>query len=649
LRFSDAFLRQVRDRVSIADYAGRRLSWHKQKSRPSAGDYWACCPFHQEKSPSFHVLDQKGIFNCFGCGEKGDVFTLAMKLEGLSFPEAVSQMAERAGMEMPKDDYEDRGDNDRRKRLFQITARTARLFADALRSSGGADARKYLQGRGLGPDEWERFGIGLAPDEWTWALDKLKAEGFTQEEIVAAGVAREGDEGKRAIDTFRGRVTFEITDPAGKIIGFGGRALSKDAKAKYINSPETALYSKSRVLYRMKHARELLARTKADGLVVGEGYLDIIAFERAGIAAVAPCGTALTEDQLQLLWRSGGEPVICLDGDSAGQRAAERALELALPHLSPAHTLRFAHAPAGQDPDDIFRSGGADALRDLIARATPAVDTLFEREKNKRELTTPEARAAFQAGLKEAIGKIADRDTQRLYFSELMSRANAHLRAQRPPFEPRPQGQPGQGGGRFQRGAPFIPGATEQLKAIAANVRPRPAAESFLRAAIDQPEVLTRYSDWVERLEIADPDLEAIREALLELAENAAHAENDALSIDRAALSLHLTRSGQERAAARIERWKHEEKPPGRKGEPNTGPGASPSEWLAVVTREVVLPAIREELSELQAAAAEGDDDAFVRFQALSREARLIEARAREAKLEEPAATENDDADGLVA
>ena len=367
MRFSDTLLRQVRDRVSIADYAGKRLSWHKQKSRPSAGDFWACCPFHQEKSPSFHVLDQKGIFNCFGCGEKGDVFTLAMKLEGLSFPEAVEKMAEIAGVQLPREEMEDRGESDRRRRLYAITARTARLYVEALRSSGGAEARKYLQGRGFGPDEWERFAIGYAPDEWTWTLDKLKADGYTQDEIVAAGVAREGDEGKRAIDTFRGRVTFEITDTAGKVIGFGGRALSKDAKAKYINSPETALYSKSRVLYRLKQAREVLARTKAPGLVVGEGYLDVIAFERAGIAAVAPCGTALTEEQLQLLWRSGGEPVFCFDGDDAGRRAADKAIELALPHLAPGRTIRIGHAPPGQDPDDIFRAGGAEALAALIA------------------------------------------------------------------------------------------------------------------------------------------------------------------------------------------------------------------------------------------------------------------------------------------
>jgi DNA primase len=616
MRFTDTLLRQVRDRVSIADYAGKRLTWHKQKSRPSAGDYWACCPFHQEKSPSFHVLDNKGLFKCFGCGEKGDLFTLAMKLEGLSFPEAVEKFAEIAGVQLPKDDYEDRGENDRRKRLYAVTASAAKLFTAALRSSGGAEARKYLQSRGLAPEDWQRFGIGLAPDEWTWGIDKLKAEGFTLEEIVQAGVAREGDEGKRAIDTFRGRITFEITDTAGKIIGFGGRALAKDAKAKYINSPETPLYSKSRVLYRLKQARELLAKTKAEGLVVGEGYLDVIAFERAGIAAVAPCGTALTEEQLQLLWRSGGEPVLCLDGDGAGMRAAERALDLALPHLAPGRSLRIAYAPQGEDPDDIFRRAGAEGLAALIAASVPASTALFEREKARHGVATPEAQAAFQAALKEAVGKIGDRETQRAFFSDLMSRANALIRAQRPAFVP------GQGGGQFRRkGEP--PGATAELKAHAAAHRPRPAAESFLRAAVDAPAILASYSGWIERLAIADPELEAIRDALLALADEAeAHG-----AIDRAVLNLHLSRSGQERAAARISRWP-KPKPPAE--------GADfGAEWLALATREVVAPAIREELAELRQAAAEGDDTAFARFQALSREAREIEARAREAKLDD--------------
>jgi DNA primase len=620
LRFSDNLLRQVRDRVSIAGYAGKRLSWNKAKTRPSAGDYWACCPFHQEKSPSFHVLDNKGLFKCFGCGEKGDIFTLAMKLEGLSFPEAVEKIAEMAGVPLPREEMEDRSESDRRKRLYAVAGEAAKFYASALRSSGGAEARRYLQGRGLGPDEWTRFGIGLAPDEWTWTIDKLKAEGFSLEEIVAAGVAREGEDGKRAIDTFRNRITFEITDTAGKVIGFGGRALASDAKAKYINSPETPLYSKSRVLYRLKQARELLAKTKAEGLVVGEGYLDVIAFERAGIAAVAPCGTALTEEQLQLLWRSGGAPVLCFDGDAAGKRAADRTLDLALPHFGPGRTVRIAHAPEGHDPDDIFRQSGADALANLVAAASPASDALFEREKSRHGLATPEARAAFQAALKAAANRIADRDTQRAYFSDLMGRAAALLRSQRP--------APAPGGGYQRPGAP--PGVSAELKARAASVQPRPAAERFLQAAVDHPGILSRYGDWIDRLAITDPDLDAIRGALSCLAD----ASEGATAIDREALSLHLTRLGQERAAARISRWP-------RAKSPIEGVQVE-AEWLALATREVVAPAIREELAELRRAAADGDDAAFARFQALSREAREIEARARESKLDETA--EDDDA-----
>jgi DNA primase len=630
MRFSDDLLRQIRDRVSIADYAGRRLTWDKRKSRPGAGDFWACCPFHTEKSASFHVLDAKGIFNCFGCGEKGDLFSLAMKLEGLSFPEAVTQMAERAGIALPKDEFEDKTETDHRKRLLSLLSRAAELYRDALRSSGGAEARRYMQGRGLGPDVWDRFGIGLAPDEWTWTLDKLKAEGFSIAECVAAGVAREGEEGKRAIDTFRNRITFEIGDPTGRVIGFGGRALAADAKAKYINSPETALYSKSRVLYRLKQARELLAKTKAAGLVIGEGYLDVIAFERAGIAAVAPCGTALTEDQLQLLWRSGGTPVLCFDGDSAGQRAADRALDLALPHLGPNRTLRFARAPQGDDPDDIFRRGGAEALSSLVAAALPASDVLFEREKARHGLATPEARAAFQAALKDLANKIADPDTRRAYFSELMTRANAALRSEKPPF------RPGQG---FRRDAPAP--ATAELKAFVAMSRPGAAAERLLEAAIDHPAVLATFGEWVERLDLRDAELETIRSALLSLVDHRESAVDPAPgAIDREALSLHLQQSGQQRAAARVLRWT-KSTPPGDGYD--TG-----AEWLAIVTREVVLPAIREELSELRARAAGGDDAAFARFQALSREARRIEARAREAKLEDEDQEEDGPEPGLA-
>jgi DNA primase len=634
MRFSDTFLRQVRDRVSIADYAGKKLSWNARKTRAAAGDYWACCPFHQEKSASFHVLDQKGIFNCFGCGEKGDVFTLAMKLEGIGFPEAVERIAELAGMELPKDDFADRGEDARRKRLIQLAARTARLYAEALGGRDGAEARTYLRGRGFDAELCTRFGIGYAPGGYTWTIDKLKADGFTLEEMVAAGVARDGEEGKRAIDTFRDRVTFEICDPGGKVIAFGGRALKKDEKAKYINSPECALFSKGRTLYRLKQAREIASKSKAPDLVVAEGYLDVIAFERAGIGAVAPMGTALTEDQLQLVWRSGGEPTLCFDGDEAGKRAADRALDLALPHLGPDHTIRIAYAPNGEDPDDIFRRAGAEALTSLLAAASPASTALFEREKNRRPLTTPEARAAFKNALKDAANKIADADTKRLYFSDLMARADAAVRTERPPFVPY---QSAGNGGNFRRGPPPPLPASAELKANAS--RPtRPATEAFLRGAVSSPIILERFGDRLDRLVIADPDLAAIRSALVELSDRGE-------AIDRDGLSLHLTRLGQERAAARVSRWKHDEKPPGRNGRGEHGQ-EKPEEWLAVASLHIVLPVIREELAELETLVAQGDDDAFARFQALRREARLIEAHARESKLDD---VQEDDAGDLVA
>lgn len=624
MRFSDTFLRQVRDRVSLADYASRKLSFDKRKSQPARGDYWACCPFHTEKTSSFHVLDAKGIYKCFGCGEKGDLFTLAMKLEGLSFPEAVAQMAERAGMALPQDEMEDRGAAEHRKRLYAAAARAAALYADALRSRDGKEARDYLAGRGFDSELCTRFGIGFAPDSYTWLIDKLRAENFTFEEIIAAGLARDSEDGRRPIDTFRNRITFEIADAGGKVIAFGGRALAKDAKAKYINSPECALYSKSRVLYRLKPARELLAKTKAPGLVVAEGYLDVIAFERANIAAVAPCGTALTEDQLQLIWRAGGEPILCFDGDAAGARAADRALDLALPHLGPGRTVRIAMLPTGEDPDDVFRRAGPEALAPMIAAARPASDALYAREQARRPLTTPEARAAFKTSLREAAQKIADPETRRLYLADLLARADAALR---PPPRPPTQGgqRPGPNGFRG-KGQPE--GATPELVAkYAARLPPR-TAEQFLRAAIDYPGVHARFADLVDQLDLADRDLAAIRAALQDLT---AHPGPE--TIDRAALTAHLHRSGQERAAARVLGW------PKARGAEGGASGDIEAEWLALATREVVLPAISEELAELRPLAEAGDEAAFVRFQALSREAREIERRAREAKLEEPADT----------
>ncbi len=607
MRFSDAFLRQVRDRVSIADYAGRKLTWDKRKSRPAAGDYWACCPFHNEKSASFHVLDGKGIFNCFGCSEKGDVFGLAMRLEGVSFPEAVQRIAELAGVPLPADEQEDRGASDRRRVLQGVIDKAAKLYARALRGPDGKAARAYLLGRGLDEDIWTRFGIGYAPAGWTFAIDALKAEGAGMDALIEAGLARGGEDGRRPIDVFRDRITFEIADASGRVIAFGARALDPQASAKYVNSPETPLFHKGRTLYRLKQARETLAKTKAQGLVIAEGYLDVIAFERAGVAAVAPLGTALTEDQLALAWRAGPSPILCFDGDGAGLKAADRALDLALPHLGPSKTVRIAVLPPGEDPDDVFRRAGPEALLPLIGAALPASDALFAREEQRGPLTTPEAKAAFKERLRQAAFRIADDETKRNYLRELLARADALTRP--------PPRAPGQFRGKFQP----PPALRPELKAKIAVVRAKLGAEDFLRAAIDSPAFLEGAGEWIDRLPLRDPELGAIRSAIQALS----HAEAEVGSVDRAAISLHLTRLGEERAAARLSRWPAPAVPAG--GE------AEQAHWLARMTLEVILPVLEDEMAAVRPQADAGDPAAFELFQALGREARALKAHALEA------------------
>lgn len=626
MRFTDAYLRQLRDRVSIVAYAGKKLTWDQRKSRPPAGDYWACCPFHTEKTSSFHVLDAKGIYNCFGCGEKGDVIGLAMKLEGVNFPEAIKTLADMAGMELPPDDFEDRGQADQRKKLLSVMAEAAKFYANALRGPDGRDARDYLKRRGLTEDVWERFGIGYAPGGWQATIDGLGVRGFKLDDLITCGLARPGQDGKRAIDTFRERVTFEIADASGKVIAFGARSLDPNNDAKYINSPETPLFHKGSTLYRLKHARELLAKTKAEGLVVAEGYLDVIAFERAGIAAVAPLGTALTEDQLNLAWRSGASPVLCFDGDAAGQRAADKALVLALPHIGPAKTVRIALLSNKEDPDDLYRRAGAEGLAELIANAKQAADALFAREAARTTLATPEQKAAFKDRLRQAAMRIEDAETKRLYLSELLSRADALVRPPRLPFTlAKPRAAQPNTRNRNGKWMPPPPMPTEELKQQAQ--AQRLSAEDFLREAVDRPSLLARVGDWIDRLPLSDPELLAIRGAIQALT----RADLADLAVDREAVTRHLVELGEERAAARILRWPR----------PRSSEGTNrdvEAQWLARMTHDVIVPSIGEEMAALKVLADAGDDAAFLKFQALGREARDLKAQALEERSDPEAA-----------
>jgi DNA primase len=651
MHFPDWFLKQLRERVSIADYAGKRLVWDRRKSRPSAGDFWAPCPFHTEKSASFHVRDKEAVFKCFGCGEGGDVFTLCQKLEGLDFGEAVARLAADAGMEPPRANEADRRDADRRGKLYATLAAAQTLFESALRSSAGAKARAYLDNRGLNEDVRTTFGIGFAPDGWTGLIDALCARGFSLAELTEAGLAKAGGR-NGAIDVFRNRITFPIADAQGRIIAFGGRAMAADEPAKYLNSPETPLFKKGETLYRLKPARELMAKTKAAGMVVCEGYLDVIAFERAGIPAVAPLGTALTEAQLALLWRFGGAPVLCFDGDAAGARAARRTLDLALPEFGPSRTLQLITLPPGHDPDDVYRASGPAALAALIAAAQPAVEALFAFEVEARALTTPEARADLKRRLAAAAGRIKDEETKRQYARALSDKA---FQAFAPPPRAKREDFRGAKRGDFKNAKPPDAHPTAELKAMSPLAR-FGAADMMVRIAVDFPEALDRGSDLFAAVPLPDQELDTIRHAVLDL-------WCGGKKVDRETVSHHLGMAGQDRAQSRLLSWPVAAKSQhGRSGgRGGVGPSASDAEparlpvprsgttdlaadatneieaeWMALLTLDVTAPNVREELQTARACDLDADDEAFAAAEAALRSRRDVHEAALRRGLNEP-------------
>ncbi len=330
--FPQSFLDELRARVSVIDVVGRHVTWRRERSNFAKGDYWACCPFHDEKTPSFHAEERTGRYYCFGCHEGGSAIDFLMKIERLSFPEAVERLAAEAGIRLPEKDPATEAREAKRRTLTDATEAAVKLFRQELFGPRGADALSYLAGRGVVAETIERFEIGLAPQRGADALAALQAEGFSIDQLLGADLARPSEKGP-PYHPFHGRLMFPIRDPRGRCVGFGGRALDPGARAKYLNSRETELFSKSKLLYNFGPAR---AAARDAPLIVAEGYMDVIALAQAGFeTAVAPLGTALTEDQLALLWRVSPEPVMALDGDRAGVEAAHRAAALALPKLGP--------------------------------------------------------------------------------------------------------------------------------------------------------------------------------------------------------------------------------------------------------------------------------------------------------------------------
>ncbi len=505
------FLDELRNRVSISQVVGRKVIWDSHKSNQAKGDLWAPCPFHQEKTASFHVDDRKGFYYCFGCHAKGDALGFIQETENVSFMEAVEILAGEAGMQMSARDPQAAQRLDRATKLATATEAAVGHFRLQLKTAAAADARAYLDRRGLDAATLDRFEIGFAPAARQGAFGALTARGITADDLVEAGIASRPDDGGPPYDAFRDRIMFPIRDARGRCIGFGGRAMDPNARAKYLNSRETPLFDKGRALYNHGPARE--AAGKGQPLIVAEGYMDVIALVRAGFtAAVAPLGTAITEDQLRLMWRIADEPIIALDGDKAGLRAALRLVDLALPLLEPGKTLRFCLLPEGQDPDDLIKARGADAMRALLDTAEPLVRMLWRRETEGQVFDSPERRAALDGRLRQAILRIPDQGLRRHYGEALAELRRALFR---------PAALPGRGRGPWRPGAGFaeatMPLTDTRTSAIGSGALSADDLRIMLILATfcRYPALIERFESDLDRLAPRQPDLAALAELLL--------------------------------------------------------------------------------------------------------------------------------------
>jgi DNA primase len=462
MRFTPQFLDELRARLPVSEVVGRRVKLKK------AGREWkGLSPFQQEKSPSFTVNDQKGFYHDFSSGKHGDIISFLMETEGVAFTEAVERLAAMAGVPLPAATPDAARHEQRRKTLYDVMDLAAKFFADTLASRGGAKARGYLADRGISPAVQLQFRIGYASGERFALKEHLGSQGIPVEDMVEAGLLYHGEDVPVPYDRFRDRVMFPISDLRNRVIAFGGRALEKDVSAKYLNSPETPLFHKGDNLYNLAPARQ--ATHNGAPLVVVEGYVDVIAMVGAGFpASVAPLGTALTENQLTLLWKMADEPILCFDGDKAGQKAAWRAADLALPHLKPGKSLRFALLPEGQDPDDLARSGGRGAIEEVISAARGLADVIWSREIEGSSYATPERRAALEARIGELSNGIRDEVVRRYYRQDLAERLQRTFAPEggrgfygKGNFR---GGAGGESGRRFPARASFTPGAAGRFE-----------------------------------------------------------------------------------------------------------------------------------------------------------------------------------------
>jgi len=546
MRYPPAILDEIRARLPVSRIVQRRV-----KLRRAGREYMGLSPFKEERTPSFSVNDQKGFYHCFASGEHGDIFTFVMKTEGLSFPETVERLASEAGVTLPKIEVEAGPQAEHETRVRECLEAACLYFQSALMSQEGSEARPYLERRGITARELAEFRIGYAPASRSALKTHLAGKGFTADEMQDAGLLIHGDDIPVSYDRFRSRVIFPISDGKKRVIAFGGRVLSKDQQPKYLNSPETMLFHKGRTLFNIGAAREHARQSKA--VVVAEGYMDVIALFRAGIEhAVAPLGTALSEDQLRLLWAMAPMPTLCFDGDEAGKKAAFRSVDEALPHIEPGRSLQFVFLPEGQDPDDLFQKSGPKALLDCLNAPSPLFDVLWMREEARHPLSTPEQRAAFEDRLTGLAGSIGHKTLRFQYLSAIRERLRKSGRTGRhkpaaPPSDWRSRSNLGPGFGKPKRGDRFPAPAKEAHSAtgtLAKSAAVRSEAEVgasrealLIKILLAHPWLIDEHDEEIAAVTLKNEDCKSIRDELL-----AVHQAE--LPLDSANLMYHLTERG---------------------------------------------------------------------------------------------------------
>ncbi len=621
MRYPPALLDEIRAALPVSQIVARRV-----KLQRAGREFKGLSPFKQEKTPSFTVNDQKGFYHCFATGEHGDIFKFVMQTEGLSFPETVERLAGEAGVPLPKSSPEAMVRAEQNDRLREITALSAEFFKNALDSAAAEEARNYLQKRGISKELQSLFGLGFAPNSRDALKNHLLSKGCSEADIILSGMAIGGPDINIPYDRFRGRIMFPITDMKQQVIAFGGRALDPDQPAKYLNSPETPLFHKGHQLYNAASARKTAYDRK--NIIITEGYMDVIAMHKAGFEnTVAPLGTALTPEQILLLWRMAEEPILCFDGDSAGQKAANRAVETALPLLKPGYSLKFAFLPDGQDPDDLLNTHGREEMQAILKAARPLSEVLWQKEYLKEQWNTPERRAALEHNLLGLISEITDPTVKTHYTREIKSRlwrafqnrgdfrqnnAQNINRAGNYPSNGRQNAKPGAKAGAksmWQQRAPASLSLKTSPLLSAASAAKNSHDSIILALLINHPWLLETEDETVSSLMMTTSNGETLKKALLE-----AHFMHNPL--DRGLLETHLDKMGLRAEMKQVQDYAAQNGP--RYTMENTTPADVQNGWQELMVRHHRAEELKQELQAAEKAYFEEESqDNFERLRSV--------------------------------